>query len=116
MPSISLPWATFFYNVSSVALVSGAVAVLAGTIGNVWMGSVKERYGDDRIAANEKETALAQESAGKANGRAGEANLEAGKANKAAAEANERAAALEKDAEQARLQVERIRSDNLKFQ
>lgn len=88
MFGISLSAANFLYNLSSVALVFGAVLVLGGTIGTVWTGAVKERYGDERIAANEERTASA---------------------NERAASANERAAVLERETEQ-------IRRENLTLQ
>lgn len=70
MPAVSLPTAIFLFNAASIALVVGAVLVLSGTIGTVWMGLVKERYGDERIAANEERTAVANSDAAKANERA----------------------------------------------
>lgn len=92
MPDVSLPWANLLYNFSNLLLVTGAVLVLIGTIGTVWMGLVKENYGDLRIAANEALTAAA---------------------NQVAASANASAAQLTSDAAEARLEQERIRQQNL---
>lgn len=92
MPDVSLPWANLLYNLANTVLVTGAVLVLIGTIGTVWMGLVKENYGDQRIAANEALTATANEEAAKAN---------------------LRAAALEKETALARTEQERIRERNL---
>lgn len=39
---------------------------LAGTIGTVWSGGIRDRYSDERIAENEAETARAKEETAKA--------------------------------------------------
>lgn len=90
MFDVSLPWASFWYDAFNVMLVVGALIVAIGTYGTIKMGAVKERFSDERISANEMETARANESASIAK-------EEAAKANNAAANANERAvkAALE---------------------
>lgn len=116
MPTVSLPTAEFLYNVSSVALITGALAVFAGTIGTVWMGSVKEGYGDERIAANEAQTASANAAAEQAREGAAKAGERAAKANEAAGTANERAASLEKEAAEARSEQERLRAKSLELE
>jgi hypothetical protein len=90
MFDVSLPWASFWYDLSNVMLIVGATAVLIGTYGTIKMGAVKERFSNERISVNEMETSRATESASIAQ-------EEAARANKAAADANERAvkAALE---------------------
>lgn len=102
IPTISSPLANFLFDLANVVLSVGAAAVLLGTLGVVWMGSVKERYSDERIAANEAKTATANASAERAREGASQADERAGEANKEAGRANERAGQLEKDAAEAR--------------
>lgn len=102
MPTISSPLANFLFDLANVVLSVGAAAVLLGTLGVVWMGSVKERYSDERIAANEAKTATANAAAEQAREGASQAEERAGEANKEAARANERAGQLEKEAAEAR--------------
>ncbi|MGU3475616.1 hypothetical protein [Methylobacterium sp. D48H] len=102
MPTISSPLANFLFDIANVVLSVGAAAVLLGTLGVVWMGSVKERYSDERIAANEAKAASANAEAERAREGASRADERAGEANKEAARGNERAGQLEKDAAEAR--------------
>lgn len=51
-------------------LILGTIAVLIGTIGAIWMGSAKEHFANERISANEVETARAKEAAAVANQKA----------------------------------------------
>ncbi len=67
MFDLTLPQANFFYHVANVAIVVGAFLVLAGTLGANQMGYIKERFADERISANEVETARAKENAALAN-------------------------------------------------
>src|SRR5262249_45545719 len=83
MFSVTESVADFLFNLSNIVLILGAAAVLAGTIGAITMGLVKEQFSNERIAANERETArakadaeIAKEGAAKANQRAAEAQLE----------------------------------------
>ena len=78
--------ANLWFDVSNVALVLGAAAVFLGTYGAITMGSIKERFADERISENVVATA---------------------KANEVAAKANERAATLEKEAAAMRLKLEK---------
>lgn len=75
MFDVSLPWASFWYDVSNVVLFIGAFAVAAGTYGSIKMGSVKERFSDERISANEAETKRAVADSDIAKKSAVEANL-----------------------------------------
>lgn len=86
---ISQPLANALYGLSNVVLIVGALAALMGTIGTIWTAGVLDRYSDQRISANETETA-------KANAQAATANAEA---QKSAA-----------DAAQARLETEKLRA------
>lgn len=116
MPTISSPLASFLYDLANVVLSVGALAVLVGTIGAIWMGSVKERYSDERIAANEAQTATANAAAERAKEGASKADERASEANKEAARANERAGNLEKEAAEARVEQERLRVRSLELQ
>ncbi len=66
MFEVTLPAAEFWFALSNVALVVGTLIIAAGTYGVFTMGSVKERFADERISSNEMETARANESADKA--------------------------------------------------
>ncbi|MBA9063158.1 hypothetical protein GGQ91_002546 [Methylobacterium fujisawaense] len=103
MPTISSPLASLLFDVSNVVLSLGAAAVLIGTLGVIWMGSVKERYSDERIAANEAKTATANAAAETARADAARADERAGLANEVAAKANQRAS--EADLARAKLEA-----------
>lgn len=60
---VTEPTASFLFSVSNVALIIGATAVLIGTIGSILMGAAKEQFSNERISANEAETAHAKEAA-----------------------------------------------------
>jgi hypothetical protein len=74
--------ADFWFDAFNVLLFLGAFAVAVGTYGSIRMGSAKERFSNERISANEKETAraiadsdIAKQGAAEANARAVEAQL-----------------------------------------
>lgn len=77
-----------WFNYYSYLLFAGAVVVALGTYGTIVAGKAKDRFSDERVAANEAETKRAV------------ADSDAAK--EGTARANERAAALEKEAEQLR--------------
>jgi hypothetical protein len=75
--------ANFWFDAFNVLLFIGAFAVAVGTYGSIRMGTAKERFSDERILANEKETAravadsdIAKEGTAKANERIAELNNE----------------------------------------
>lgn len=70
MLNLSAAAANTIYAISGVLLVLGAVLTVIGTIGAIWSGGIREKYSDERIAANEAQTA-------RANAEAAEALLEA---------------------------------------
>lgn len=70
MLDLSLPAANVLFGLSNVALILGTVLVLIGTIGVFWTTGIRDRYADERVSTNEVRTALANESAAKANERA----------------------------------------------
>jgi hypothetical protein len=70
VPNISLTAANTIYAISGVILVIGAVLTVVGTIGAIWSGEIREKYSDERTAANEAQTA-------RANADAAQAGLEA---------------------------------------
>jgi hypothetical protein len=74
MIDLSLPAANLVFGAANVLLIIGAVFVLAGTIGVIWTGGIRERYANERISNNEVQTALAKENAAKANEQAAKAN------------------------------------------
>lgn len=80
---VSLDSATFWFDVSNVVLLLGAALVVIGTYGVYKTGAIKERYSDERLSENEKETRratadsdIAKAEAAKANARAIEAQLQ----------------------------------------
>ena len=95
MFDIPLDIANAIYNTANVILILGAVLVAVGTIAAIWTGGIRDRFADERISQNEAETFRAV--------------ADAASANKGAARANERTALLENEAEQARLETERLR-------
>lgn len=102
MPALAQPTAELWNTIFNLVLVSGAILVLAGTWGAFWTGNMKEFYSNERISANEAQTASANAAAARAGEGAADANERAGIANEASGRANERAAQLEKDAAEAR--------------
>lgn len=72
MSDISLPLANLFYNLSNIALIVGAVLAVIGTVGTIWMGSIRDQYSDQRVSDNEAKTATAVAESAKANQRAQE--------------------------------------------
>jgi len=60
---------------SNAALIAGAVLILIGTIGAIAMSSAKEHFANERISANEADTARANEAAARANEGAVKAQL-----------------------------------------
>jgi hypothetical protein len=77
MFDVTLPVAEFWFSLSNLTLVVGVILVAVGPYGVVVKGSAKEHFADERISANEKETARAKESAAQADARAAEANQKA---------------------------------------
>jgi hypothetical protein len=94
MFDVSLPWANFWYDAFNVILFVGALAVAVGTYGSIKMGAVRERFSDERIAANEAEAKRAIAESDKANAALEVAKGDIAKANAEAARANERSAEL----------------------
>ncbi|MDD5006705.1 MAG: hypothetical protein PHS93_09795 [Candidatus Omnitrophica bacterium] len=79
MFDISLSSANRIYAVASAFAIIGAVFTLGGVIGAIWSGSIRERFANERISNNEKETATAKAVAAKANERTAELENEAAK-------------------------------------
>lgn len=84
MFDVSSGWASFWYDVSSAILFFGAFAVAAGTWGTIKLGAIKEKFADERIAANEAETVRAKADGEQAKAVAAQANERAAEANKIA--------------------------------
>lgn len=59
MFDVTLPQANLWFDIFNIVLFVGAFAVAVGTYGTIKMGAVKERFSDERIAANETQTAQA---------------------------------------------------------
>jgi hypothetical protein len=109
--------ANLWFDIFNGVLLTGAFLVAVGTWGTIKTASVKERFSDERVSANELETKraiadsdAAKEGTAKANEAIAKANVQIAGANEVAAKANERAAALEKEAAQARVEQERLKS------
>jgi hypothetical protein len=66
MWNVTSSMADFLFNVSNVVLMISALAILLGTIGSIKMGAVREQFSNERISANEAETARAKAEATKA--------------------------------------------------
>jgi hypothetical protein len=60
MFNVSLPVADAIFTWANVVLVIGAVLAFVGTAAVFWSTGIRERYADERIAANEAETAKAK--------------------------------------------------------
>lgn len=60
MFNVSLPVADAVFTWANVILVVGAVLAFVGTAAVFWSTGIRERYADERIAANEAETAKAK--------------------------------------------------------
>lgn len=60
MFNVSLAVADAVFTWSNVFLVIGTVLAFVGTVGVFWSTGIRERYADERIAANEAETAKAK--------------------------------------------------------
>jgi len=99
MFDLSFDSANQLYGWSNIALIIGAVAVLAGTIGVIWATGVRDRYADQRISKNEADTALA--------------NAEVAKASAEAANAFERTKIVEMDLEKQRERAAKAETDLL---
>jgi hypothetical protein len=115
--TVTEPLANSLFFWSNALLIVGAAAVLIGTIGAIGMGAAKEQFSNERIAANESLTALAnaeaekaKEGSAQANKAASEARLAAVEANERVAAANERAAALEKEAAEFKAEAASLRA------
>lgn len=75
--SITSGAANLLYSISGMVLTVGAILTLIGTIGGIWSGSIREKYAEERITANKKEAALANEKAALATEKTAELELEA---------------------------------------
>jgi hypothetical protein len=80
MQNVPLAVADGVFIWANVILVVGAVLAFVGTAAVFWSTGIRERYADERIAANEAETAKAKAEAAKANAEAAKANTETAKA------------------------------------
>jgi len=61
MFDLSLETANLLYAISNGLLILGGILVVVGSVGSFWMTNVRDRYTNERISANEKETARANE-------------------------------------------------------
>jgi hypothetical protein len=105
--------ANFWFNVSNSILVIGALAVAIGTYGAISTAYKKEKFSDERIAANEAETKRAAAESDKANAALEIAKADIAKANAEAAKAIERGLQIQLllDAEVKRNEWRRLRKD-----
>lgn len=76
MFDISETTANAIYNIGNALVVVAALTGLLGAIGTIWGGAVAAKFTDLRIAGNAKDTAVAKESAAKANEGLANATLE----------------------------------------
>ena len=103
MFNITQPVADAIFSWANVLLVAGAVSALVGTIGVFWSGGIREKFADERIAANEAETA-------KANAEVAQARLEQGRLKAQIAANEEETAKANAEVAQARLEQERLKA------
>lgn len=107
MFDLSPEGANLWFDASNLVLLVGAVLVALGTFGTIRFSGIKEKFADERVAANEAETKRAiadsdsaKEGTAKAHERIAELSSQAEELRKGTAEANARAAeaqlALEK--------------------
>jgi hypothetical protein len=96
MCDISSSLADRLFALSNVVLITGASAVLIGTIGAIVMSGVREQFANERMSANETATA--------------QAIAESDVAKRDAAAATERAALAEQRAAEANLELARLKT------
>jgi hypothetical protein len=106
----TLESANLWFDIFNVSLAVGAFLVLVGTVGTIKTTAIKERYADERVAANEAQAKravadsdAAKEGTAKANERIADLSVQAEQLRKDTAEANARAAETEE-----RLQKQRM--------
>lgn len=85
--------ADFWFLLSNLALILGAIIVAVATISSFIFSGAREHFANERIAVNEAETARANESAALADERAAEATLKANETDLARVRLEERLAA-----------------------
>jgi hypothetical protein len=114
MFDVSLPWANFWYDAFNVTLFVGAFAVAVGTYGSIKMGSIKERFSDERTTALETQSEQAKAALGAAQADIAKANAQIAEANARTKEAELALARLNSPRkltdEQMRKLVERLSS------
>ncbi|NTY40046.1 hypothetical protein [Burkholderia diffusa] len=103
MFNITQPVADALFSWANVLLVVGAVSALVGTIGVFWSGGIREKFADERIAANEAETA-------KANAEVAQARLEQERLKTQIAATEAETAKANAEVAQARLEQERLKA------
>jgi hypothetical protein len=93
--------ANLWFDIFNGVLLTGAFLVAVGTWGTIKTASIKEKFSDERVSANELETKravadsdAAKEGTAKAHEAIAQANAQIAVANESAARANERAAEL----------------------
>lgn len=101
MFDVSPDGANFWFDISNLVLLVGAVLVALGTYGTIRFAGIKEKFSDERTAALETQTeqakaelGVAQANIAKANAQIATASTEAEKAIAETAKANERTAEL----------------------
>jgi hypothetical protein len=98
MFDVSPEGANLWFDISNAVLFLGAVLVALGTFGTIKFSSIKEKFSDERISANEVETKRSIAESDKANAELEKAKAAIEVAKTEAALANERAAELKKEA------------------
>ncbi len=96
--------AGLWFDIFNGILLLGAFLVLAGTWGTIKTGAIKEKFSDERTAANEAETKRAVAESDKANAALGVAQADIAKANAQIANATART-------KEAELKVEQLRKE-----
>lgn len=115
MFDVSAEGANFWFDISNLVLLVGAVLVAVGTYGAIKFSGIKEKFADERISANETETKRAVAESDKANAALGIAQADIAKANVRIAEANARTAEAEAKLAETRQKIDIRRLNEAAF-
>jgi hypothetical protein len=99
-----------WFAIFNVILFVGAFAVAVGTYGAIRMGEIKERFSNERLAANESATEQAKSEAARAHERTAELERDAALARERAAQLEKGVAESNTRAAEAQLALERFKA------
>lgn len=99
MFDVSPEGANFWFDISNLVLLFGAVLVAAGTFGTIKFAAIKEKFSDERITRSIADSDAAKEGTAKANEHIASLTKQSEQLRKDTAEANARAAELQLELE-----------------